>query len=220
MIKESQKRRAAALKAQGRCVSHKDRFVAVGSSVHCQECLNRSDERRRKAQASGKCRNHSKREATDGTLCAECRTKMRRLRDQNLSRGLCPCHPDTPLVSGRKRCQKCLDALREKKYDVTAASYENMLQTQSFACALCRQTETATRDGIVKALAVDHDHKTGHVRGLLCMACNTTWVRAMDSISHLTETDREQFFGRLSLYMNGLLFCRVPFTTTFVRSLR
>lgn len=74
----------------------------------------------------------------------------------------------------------------------------------------------------MKALAVDHDHKTGRVCGLLCMACNTTWVRAMDSISHLTAKDREKFLMRLNQYMTGMLvdLHRQPFTTIFVRGLR
>jgi len=55
-----------------------------------------------------------------------------------------------------------------------AASYAAVLAQQHGACAICRQTETATdpKSGKVRRLAVDHDHTTGKIRGLLCAACN------------------------------------------------
>lgn len=65
------------------------------------------------------------------------------------------------------------DAERQRKFGVTRAQYADMFLAQEGACAICRQPETATRNGLVKALAVDHCHETGAVRGLLCVACNT-----------------------------------------------
>lgn len=43
-----------------------------------------------------------------------------------------------------------------------------MLAAQGGHCALCPATES--RPGF--ALSVDHDHASGHVRGLLCAPCN------------------------------------------------
>jgi hypothetical protein len=50
---------------------------------------------------------------------------------------------------------------------VTQETYDRILAAQDGGCAICGALP-AVRD-----LAVDHDHKTGAVRGLLCMSCNT-----------------------------------------------
>lgn len=52
-----------------------------------------------------------------------------------------------------------------KKYGITRAQYIAMNQAQGGLCAICG-SECSTR------LAVDHDHQTGVVRGLLCRRCN------------------------------------------------
>jgi len=47
-----------------------------------------------------------------------------------------------------------------------------MLKAQNRKCAICGRDETATHNGRVKQLSVDHDHVTGRVRALLCGGCN------------------------------------------------
>ena len=51
-------------------------------------------------------------------------------------------------------------------YDMTPEEYEHMSEQQGHVCAICEQPQTN------KALAVDHNHTTGEVRGLLCENCN------------------------------------------------
>ncbi len=58
----------------------------------------------------------------------------------------------------------------KKKYDLTPEEYEAMLEKQGGVCAICKSEE---RSGNRVRLAVDHNHKTGKVRGLLCSGCNT-----------------------------------------------
>ena len=62
---------------------------------------------------------------------------------------------------------------RERKFGITRNDYVKLFNGQNGVCAICHQPETATRKGVVRSLAVDHDHKTGKVRGLLCSDCNT-----------------------------------------------
>lgn len=59
-------------------------------------------------------------------------------------------------------------------YGLTIEQYEAMSVAQGHVCAICRRPETITdpRTGTVKRLAVDHDHATGRIRGLLCLPCN------------------------------------------------
>ena len=53
-------------------------------------------------------------------------------------------------------------------------NYQRMYQEQGGLCAICVQPEyRVTRAGVVKKLAVDHCHKTGVIRRLLCADCNT-----------------------------------------------
>ena len=59
-----------------------------------------------------------------------------------------------------------------RKYNLTLEQYDQLWNTQHGLCAVCFQPETAIVWDRVKHLAVDHCHKTGHVRGLLCTNCN------------------------------------------------
>lgn len=55
------------------------------------------------------------------------------------------------------------------KYGITVEDYDRMHLEQGGTCAICHRTE----EDIGKKLAVDHCHKTGKVRGLLCFICNS-----------------------------------------------
>lgn len=55
----------------------------------------------------------------------------------------------------------------ERVYGITAEEYGLLYEAQGRRCAICRRAT-----GAVRRLAVDHDHKTGKVRGLLCKPCN------------------------------------------------
>ncbi len=61
-------------------------------------------------------------------------------------------------------------------YGMTVEEYDKLTQAQNNLCAICSLPET-TKNG---RLAVDHCHRTGQVRGLLCMRCNTSIGRLND----------------------------------------
>ncbi|WP_228845651.1 endonuclease VII domain-containing protein [Mycobacteroides abscessus] len=54
-----------------------------------------------------------------------------------------------------------------KTYGITAEQYDLIKWRQGGKCAICQRAT-----GAKKNLAVDHDHKTGLVRGALCTMCN------------------------------------------------
>lgn len=58
------------------------------------------------------------------------------------------------------------DAQLQRMYGITAADYERMLEEQGGCCYLCGSPPKKQR------LSVDHDHRTGKVRHLLCSRCN------------------------------------------------
>lgn len=70
-------------------------------------------------------------------------------------------------------------ALRDS-FGMSLDAYQEMLEAQNGKCAICNQPETHMRNGRIKALAVDHNHKTGAIRGLLCSDCNTAIGKLKD----------------------------------------
>ena len=63
----------------------------------------------------------------------------------------------------------------KREYGITHDEYDAMLAKQYGGCAVCGKPEAGKR------LAVDHDHRTGKVRGLLCENCNRALGMAQDS---------------------------------------
>lgn len=76
-----------------------------------------------------------------------------------------------------------IDNHRAWKYGLPRGAYAEMLKAQRGRCAACRKPETvrANHGGRLKSLAVDHCHKTGKVRDLLCARCNSILGLAQDS---------------------------------------
>ena len=61
------------------------------------------------------------------------------------------------------------------KFRLTVDEYETMLAKQDGVCAICRRPPQKKR------LAIDHNHTTGKIRGLLCAGCNTALGRLESS---------------------------------------
>ena len=65
--------------------------------------------------------------------------------------------------------------------------YYEMLKKQDNKCAICNNEETrkSRTDGKICALAIDHCHKSGKIRGLLCHSCNISIGGFKDNIGLL-----------------------------------
>ncbi|WKW87275.1 endonuclease VII [Mycobacterium phage Chargerpower] len=83
-------------------------------------------------------------------------------------------------------------------YGITADEYWEIYEFQGGRCYICQRA-----NGKFKRLSVDHDHKTGIVRGLLCTMCNKYtlgWARdCIDffkrAIAYLTNPPAVQVIG-------------------------
>jgi len=62
--------------------------------------------------------------------------------------------------------------LLKYKFGLSIEEYTRMFNKQNGKCAICGKEETERYKGRIKFLAVDHNHKTGQIRGLLCHNCN------------------------------------------------
>ena len=58
----------------------------------------------------------------------------------------------------------------QKLYNLSKEGYEKILSEQNGVCYICERSPDKIRPR--RNLAVDHDHKTGRIRGLLCYRCN------------------------------------------------
>ena len=58
-------------------------------------------------------------------------------------------------------------------YKITTTIYEKMLTDQNGKCAICGKTKNQTQSGKEIPFGIDHCHKTGQIRGLLCNKCNS-----------------------------------------------
>lgn len=78
-----------------------------------------------------------------------------------------------------------MNAHLKRKYGISFDDYDAMLTKQGGACMICGSTDSGRewKDGRVQRmkLFVDHCHKTGVVRGLLCNNCNVGLAQFKDS---------------------------------------
>jgi hypothetical protein len=97
--------------------------------------------------------NHCKSSDGKSSVCAECnRAASNKWYYEN---------KETARATARRSSLK-------SKYGITLEQYDELLQKQNNCCAVCERHEKTFKS----KLAVDHNHKTGEIRGLLCTNCN------------------------------------------------
>lgn len=72
------------------------------------------------------------------------------------------------------------DRFLKATYGIMEKDYEMMFRKQNGACAICSSINLNGR-----RLHIDHDHKSGRVRGLLCSSCNVALGHVKENISRL-----------------------------------
>jgi len=117
-------------------------------------------------------------------LCAPCYQRFQKQRDPERYR-------EIERRQRAKRLPRSRAAIRRwslwQKFRITPEQFDAMLVEQRGVCALCDRPERT----LAKRLAVDHDHATSVVRGLLCGPCNVV----------LGYIENERWFARASAYL-------------------
>lgn len=128
----------------------------------------------------------------------------------NETKGVTEFHKRASRPSGRvSRCKECTNTAQSalqktedtrlynrkdklwRNFGLTLEAYDKLLKDQNGVCAICKGPERfLSRNGFPKHMAVDHCHKTGRVRGLLCHHCNTGIGNLNDSVELLKDAIR------------------------------
>jgi hypothetical protein len=77
-----------------------------------------------------------------------------------------------------------MDRYLQRTYGISADQYDSMFEAQGGVCKLCSSEGFVMKESHKLKLVVDHCHKGGNVRGLLCHNCN----RALGLLKDSTET--------------------------------
>ena len=70
----------------------------------------------------------------------------------------------------------CKSCIRHRRHGVASDEYARLSHEQGGKCAICG------KQPIKGSLSVDHDHRTGRVRGLLCHECNLAIGKLQDDV--------------------------------------
>lgn len=93
------------------------------------------------------------------TECRDCRTAYYREKRKS---------PEYRAVDDARRKVWHQTKYKFARYGITEAQYTEMFESQGKRCAMC-ETDTPN---VRQDWCIDHCHKTGRVRGILCHACN------------------------------------------------
>ena len=68
-------------------------------------------------------------------------------------------------------------------FGISLEDYDIIFKEQNGCCKICGKHQSKFK----KALALDHDHRTGLIRGLLCSSCNRALGMFFDNIDFLNS---------------------------------
>lgn len=84
-----------------------------------------------------------------------------------------------------KNKEKLIEANYRRKYGLTSEDFLKMLKEQNYGCAVCAEKIGEAKRK--RRLFIDHCHKTGMARGVLCGNCNTAIGMLKDSAELLLK---------------------------------
>lgn len=98
--------------------------------------------------------------------CKDCRSAEDRRSIFTRTCGICLVIMGQVRKDQRYCGMRCATVARrlKKVYGLTPRAYRRLVGAAHGRCAVCKSTD--------RQLHIDHDHRTGRVRGLLCISCN------------------------------------------------
>lgn len=85
-------------------------------------------------------------------------------------------HPEKRRTNGEHR-----KSMLKTTHNLSLEEYNILFSLQSGLCAVCKRHQSAFK----RSFAVDHDHATGKIRGLLCFGCNISLGHLQDNLQWL-----------------------------------
>lgn len=120
-------------------------------------------------------------------LCSKCKKRPRVTWKTGSSSYCRECRREYTNAHNKKHYQRKKPEYRARfvkwKYGLSLEQYAELYTKQGGKCAICGIKSE-------RALAVDHDHTTGAVRGLLCKGCNTGLGNFGDDVEKLRSAIR------------------------------
>ena len=148
------------VKAESRAYYYRHRQEIIARVAKQQQEKSEADpkyrEKRNEAKRADYKRNHEERKEANRAYRIEHHDEINAVRRLKWS--------TDPEYRKRHKAQSAAGH-RRRRYGVTPEDYERMLEEQDGCCAMCKRY-------FGRALRVDHCHKTGRVRRLLCHGCN------------------------------------------------
>lgn len=89
--------------------------------------------------------------------------------------------------------------LLKARYNITCKQWDKMFSLQEGKCPICLKDIYKPKNKLGrKAACVDHDHKTGRVRGLTCFHCNKYKIsnNTAETAERITIYLKSDFDGR------------------------
>lgn len=158
-----------------------------GLNSYCRKCHKEKYDDPNRLHNKLKNKDKNPYDGTDKT-CSTCRellsrTKQYWLHDLSHYDGLRSQCSDCEIIDHLKRRTKERHGLLNLPPNFTGKQARELKARQNYCCYVCGEKENGKR------LHLDHDHKTGNIRGYACLDCNTGFLRGVDRILRLERNE-------------------------------
>lgn len=109
-------------------------------------------------------------------MAIDSKIRQKKYRQSEKGKAKIKAYKNLPTTKNKAKEYKLLD-----RYGINLEQYNELFRRHLECCAICGSHESELK----QKLHVDHCHKTGKVRGLLCVCCNSAIGKMKDDVSIL-----------------------------------